>query len=64
MNKIKNRVANARTDDATCPQCHTVNYKLEPPFFNGGKPNFRCNDCGRHWQNGYDGGQYMKYAIK
>jgi uncharacterized Zn finger protein len=61
---MKTRVANARRDNATCPRCHTVNYNLEPPTFNGGKPMFRCNDCGHLWCHGYSGGTYTKYAIR
>jgi hypothetical protein len=62
--KIKSRVSQARFDGATCPQCHTVNYKLEPPPFNGGKPMFSCNDCGKNWCSGHTGQPYMKYAIR
>lgn len=37
---------------------------MYPPHYEGGKPNFKCNSCGDHWQYGIDGGKYAELAGK
>jgi hypothetical protein len=59
MNIIKKR----REAGALCCICKSPDYKQEPPAFDGGKPNFRCNSCGHSWQYGRDGGKYAELAT-
>ena len=49
-----------RKAKAICNKCQSPDYKQEPPYYPGGKPNFVCNSCGATWQYGYDGGKYSK----
>ncbi len=56
VNILKKR----RECGAICSVCKSPDYKEKPPHFNGGKPNFTCNSCGRSWQFGKDGGKYSE----
>ena len=59
MNLIKKRIK----QKAICDKCQSPDYTMTPSeVFEGGKPNFRCNSCGNHWQYGYDGGKYAELA--
>lgn len=59
MNIIKKR----REVGAICSVCKSPDYKQLPADFEGGKPNFKCNGCGRSWQYGRDGGKFAELAT-
>ena len=52
-----------REKGAICSVCHSPDYNRLPPdpdTIGGGKPEFRCNQCGMLWSYGRDGGVFAE----
>jgi hypothetical protein len=49
-----------RDQGCVCHKCKSPDYRMEPPYEGGTKPNFVCNQCGTSWQYGVDGGKFEK----
>jgi Zn ribbon nucleic-acid-binding protein len=57
---MKSLIRRRREAGAVCANCHSPDYTMSPPYYEGGKPNFTCNQCGKQWQYGYDGGIFKE----
>jgi Zn ribbon nucleic-acid-binding protein len=60
----KSIVTTRRKQGAVCPVCKSPDYKIYPPEEGLTKPTIVCNQCGKSWQNGKDGGIYKQQELE